>query len=117
MKKIFLFLILCISFVPLFGQIYNPSGQNAYGIPVFGYKSNSTGLWLSKVPDSTGVQTIIGLNTPTFAYGSMKIYTADTTPLYNISAPPFSLCADRKDTSWYIKVGTLSDSAKWYKVR
>ena len=59
-----------------------------------------------------------GFSTTSFVNGKvpMTIYTYSTTPLYHISAPVNSLCADVTDTSWFIKVlGT--DSANWFKVR
>ncbi len=116
-----------------FGQSVNGHAPvKGYTIPVFAWISTESstpdtlGWYLNRAEVATTINDSLLANAYSWATASsvnavstripINVYTYSVSPLNHISAAPYSICVTA-DTSIYVKVGTLSDSARWFKAR
>ncbi len=119
MKKITLIACFCIATYGGFAQSQNLHAPvSGYQIPVYAWiqtdpiRDTICFYWNAAEVAAVVTSTVTAFNTKL----PITVYTYTATPLNHISAAPYSICVTA-DTSIYVKVGTLSDSARWFKAR
>ncbi len=119
MKKITIVIAFLISGLASFGQSQNLHAPvSGYQIPVYAWiqtdptRDTICFYWNAAEVAAVVTSTVTAFNTKL----PITVYTYTATPLNHVSAAPYSICVTR-DTGLYIKVGTLSDSANWFKAR
>ena len=146
MKQIIIMLLVAISTTSYGQSQNNHAAVSGYTIPVYAWIDKSvtppdTIMWywnsaevLTNINASAATVTaLIPINNNQLyngaGYGTaasvttvsnripISINTYSTTPLNHVSAAPHSICVDYGDTSIFVKVGSLSDSANWFKAR